>query len=64
MPLIIAILYMVGLLYASRLKSLSTGLFVQWIVQANDKDHIKAMYYRSFVMGIHRWPLDLLTKGQ
>ena len=42
---------------------------VQQFVQANNKENIKAPYYRPFVTGpfvsiIHRWFVDSLTKSQ
>ena len=40
------------------LKSLATELFLQQFVQANTKENTKALHYRHFVRGSHRWPVD------
>ena len=44
------------------LKSLTTQLFVQQIVQANREENIKAAHYWPSVWGIHQWLVDSLHK--
>ena len=44
------------------LKSLTTQLFVQQLVQANNKENIKP-YYRPFLREIHCWAIDSPHKG-
>ena len=42
----------------------ATPLFVHQLVQANSKENIKTTLYWPIVRGIHRSPVDSLTKGQ
>ena len=44
------------------LKSLATGLFVQQLVKANNRDIIRALHYWPFVEGIHLWPVPIMWK--
>ena len=42
---------------------LPNQLFVQQLVQVNNKENIKASYYCLFVMGIYLWLVDSPHKG-
>ena len=46
-----------------RLKSRATRLQLKWLIHATNKEHIKALYYWTFVRGIPWWPIPLI-KGQ
>ena len=41
-----------------RQESLATRLFVQQFVRGNDKENNKTLHHSSFLMIIHRWPMD------
>ena len=45
-----------------RLKSLTTGLFVQLIVRAHNKKNTKVSHHWPIVKGFHRWPVYFAHK--